>query len=244
MKKSLFFACILSVLALTLSACTINVVTGSGRLITSNRTVGNFDSLLFAGIGDVSIVQGSSEGLKIEAEDNIMDKIITEVRGTQLYIGFERANWQDIVRPTKGIKLTLNVKNLNSMEISGLGNLSADSLNADDLTLKVDGAGSITLNNLSSGKLMAIMSGAGNITLTGTATSLDATLSGVGNFSCGNFQVQTAAVRVTGAGGATVWASKSLDVNITGAGSVSFYGKPTITKNITGVGVVNELGNK
>jgi predicted small secreted protein len=244
MKKSLFILIILAVLALTLSACTINVVTGSGRLITNTRNVGNFDSLLFAGIGDVTIVQGTSEGLKIEAEDNIMDKIITEVRGTQLYIGFERANWQDIVRPTKGIKLTLNVKDLNSMEISGVGSLNADSFRANNLTIKVGGAGNITLHNLTSTGLTAIMSGAGNVDLSGSATSLDATLSGVGNFSCGNLQVQTADIRVTGAGGATVWASNSLDVNITGAGSVSYYGSPSITKNIAGVGVVNELGSK
>jgi hypothetical protein len=82
------------------------------------------------------------------------------------------------------------------------------------------------------------------VDFSGKASSLDATLSGVGNFACGNLQVQTADIKVTGAGGATVWASNHLDVNITGAGSVSYYGNPSISKNIAGVGVVNQLGNK
>ncbi len=244
MKKSLYFLSILSVLALTLSACTINMVTGSGRLTTETRNVSNFDSLMFAGIGDVTIVQGNSEGLKIEAEDNIMPKIITEVRGTQLYIGFERDNWQDIIRPTKSIKLTLGVKNLKSMEISGVGSLTADSLNTDSLIVRVGGAGGVTLRNVDISNLTAVMSGAGNVDMSGKVNSLDATLSGVGNFACGDLQAQTADVRVTGAGGATVWASDNLSVNITGAGSVSYYGSPKISKTITGVGVVNTLGSK
>jgi hypothetical protein len=244
MKKRLIFVSLMAVLALTLNACTINMITGSGRLITETRNVSDFNSLLFAGIGDVTIVQGGSEGLKIEAEDNIMPKIITEVRGSQLYIGFVRENWQDIVRPTKGIKLTLSIKDLNSMEISGVGSLNADSLQANDLSIKVDGAGGVTIHKLAATNLTTIMSGAGNIELSGKASALDATLSGVGNFACGDLQVQTADVKVTGAGGATVWASSHLDVNITGAGSVSYYGSPSIAKNIAGVGVVNELGSK
>lgn len=244
MKKSLYFLCILSVLALTLSACTINMVTGSGRLTTESRNVSNFDSLMFAGIGDVTIVQGNSEGLKIEAEDNIMPKIITEVRGTQLYIGFERESWQDIIRPTKSIKLTLGVKNLKSMEISGVGSLNADSLNTDSLIVRVGGAGGVNLRNVDISNLSAVMSGAGNVDISGKVNFLDATLSGVGNFACGDLQAQSAEVRVTGAGSATVWVSDSLTVNITGAGSVSYYGSPKITKTITGVGVVNTLGSK
>ncbi len=244
MKKSLLLLSILSIVMLSLSACSINMVTGSGRMTTQSRQVSGFNSVLFSGLGDVSITQGSTEGLIIEAEDNIMPIIVTEVRDGQLYIGFERQNWQDIVRPTRTIKFTLSVKNLNSIEISGVGSLSSNSLSADDLTIKVGGAGGVKINNLDASSLTAIMSGAGNVDISGTVNSLNATLSGVGNFSCGNLQTSTAKVNVTGAGGAKVWASQSLDVSITGAGSVSYYGSPAISKNITGLGVLNELGSK
>jgi hypothetical protein len=244
MKKSLLGLSIFSIVMLSLSACTINMVTGDGRLTTQTRNVSGFNSILFAGLGDVSITQGATEGLTIEAEDNIMPLIVTTVQNGQLYIGFERNNWQDIVRPTKTIKFTLSVKNLNSVEISGVGSLSADSLNAEDLTVKVGGAGGVTIKNLEATSLTAIMSGAGNLDISGKVSSLNATLSGVGNFSCGDLQASTAKVNVTGAGGAKVWASDSLSVSITGAGSVSYYGSPAISKNITGLGVLNELGSK
>ncbi len=244
MKKSLLIFSILSIIVLSLSACTFNVVSGSGRLITDTRDVSGFNSVLFAGLGDVSITQSGAEGLTIEAEDNIMPKIITEVRGGQLYIGFERQNWQDIIRPTKTIKFTLSVKTLNSVELSGVGSLSADKLSAEDLTVKIGGAGGVTIKDLEATSLTAIMDGAGNVDIAGKVDSVNATLSGVGNFSCGNLQANSAKVNLIGAGGARVWPSDSLDVSITGAGSVSYYGNPTISKNITGLGVLNELGNK
>ena len=244
MKKSLLVLSVMLLLMLSLSACSIDMVTGSGRLITDTRQVAGYDSVLFSAIGDVTITQGSTEGLTIEAEDNIMPKIITEVRGTQLYIGFDRQSWQDIIRPTKSIKFTLTVKNLNSIEMDGVGSITAPSFETDKLTVRIGGAGGIKLTNFSASSLTAIMSGAGNVEISGKVNSLDATMSGVGNFACGDLQTQTAKVNLTGAGGATVWAANSLDVSITGAGSVSYYGTPKLTKNVTGVGVLNQLGDK
>ncbi len=244
MKKSLLVFSLIALLMFSLSACTIDMVSGSGRLITETRKVSGFDSVVFSAIGDVTVTQGATEGLTIEAEDNIMPKIVTEVRGTQLYIGFDRPNAQDIIRPTKGIKFTLSVKNLNLIEMDGVGSITAPSFEANNLTVKIGGAGGIKLTNFNGTSLTAVMSGAGNVEMSGKVTSLDATMSGVGNFSCGDLQTQTAKINLTGAGGATVWPATSLDVSITGAGSVSYYGSPKISKNVTGLGVLNELGTK
>ncbi len=244
MKKTLIYAALMFVLILSLTGCTISMVTGSGKVVTSNRPVSGFTTLLFAGIGDITITQGASESLKIDAEDNIMDKIVTTVKNGQLYIGFERENWQDLVNPTKGIKFSLTVKNLSSLELSGVGSITAPTFKASSLTIKVGGAGSIDLAKLDVGSAIVNMSGAGNVKLGGRVTDLNATLSGLGNFECGDLQAATAKVNMTGAGGATIWAKDSLDVSITGAGTVGYYGTPKLSKNVTGLGVLNELGAK
>jgi hypothetical protein len=244
MKKTLIFASLSILLILSLTGCTISMVTGSGKLTTDNRSVSGITSLLFAGIGDVTITQGASESLKIEAEDNIMPKIVTTVKGGQLYIGFERENWQDMVNPTKGIKFTLTVKNLNSIELSGLGSVTIPAFKADKLEIKIGGAGGIKISKLESAAVTASMNGAGNLELLGKVTNLDVTLSGLGNFSCGDLQVLNAKVNVSGAGGATIWARDTLNVTIAGAGTVGYYGSPKLSKNITGLGVLNELGVK
>ena len=55
MKKSLLILSIFSILMLALSACTISMITGSGKLTTETRSVSGFNSVLFAGLGDVTI---------------------------------------------------------------------------------------------------------------------------------------------------------------------------------------------
>lgn len=235
---------IMLILSLALSACTINMVTGSGKVITQSKSVAGFSNVVFGGLGELVVVQGSTEGLKIEAEDNIMARIRTDVKNGTLTIGFDRENWQDLVSPTKPIKYTLSVKTLTGLELTGAGNAVIEALKTTNLVLKITGAGDIKIAKLEANSVTTVLGGAGNLDLSGKVTREEATLSGVGNYGAGNLESLTAKITLTGAGGATLWARDALDVTITGVGSAGYYGSPKITKNITGLGVLNSLGNK
>jgi predicted small secreted protein len=244
MKKPYLALSILLLVALLTSACEINMTSGSGKVITQNRSVSGFTSVTFAGIGELDITQGTSESLTVEAEDNIMPHITTTVSDGNLRIGFDQENFQNLIRPTHNIKFTLKVRSLNSIELSGLGSVNMPSLQADSLNLKVGGAGGIKIDKLAVGQLTSTMSGAGNLDLSGKATNQTITLSGLGNYGGGDLDSQQATISLTGAGNASVWARNSLNVKISGAGSVNYYGSPTITKSITGLGVINSMGSK
>ena len=244
MKKITYAILVLFLVVLTTSACTINMTTGTGKVKTETRDVAGFNGVQFAGLGELNISQGASEGLTIEAEDNILPKIVTEVRSGILYIGFERDNWQDMVRPTRNIVFTLKVKNLNSLDLSGLGNVTMPKLSTDSLDVKVSGAGGVKIEQISAKTVTSSMSGAGNVELAGKITSHTLTLSGLGNYSAGDLESQSASINLSGAGGATVWAKDSLTVKISGAGTVSYYGSPKISKDVSGLGVMNSLGSK
>jgi hypothetical protein len=244
MKKLTYPLLVLLLVALVTSACTINFTTGSGKLKTETRNVTGFNGVQFAGLGELKISQGTTEGLTIDGEDNILPKIITEVRSGVLYIGFERDNWQDMVQPTKNLVFTLRVKNMNNLDLSGLGNVTMPKLNAEDLSIKVSGAGGVKIDALAARNVTVTMSGAGNVDLAGKITSQTITLSGLGNYSGGDLESSSATVTLSGAGGAKVWPKETLTVKIGGAGSVSYYGSPKITKDVSGLGVLNSLGNK
>lgn len=55
------------------------VVRGSGNVVTEQRQVSGFNCIDLSGSGKLIIAQGSSEGLTIEAEDNIIGRIETSV---------------------------------------------------------------------------------------------------------------------------------------------------------------------
>ena len=244
MKKPLIVVISVLLIALLTSACEINMVSGSGKVVTENRQVSGFNSVTFTGLGDLTITQGANEGLTIEAEDNIMPRITTTVSNGDLTIGFESENWQDLVRPTRPVKFDLKVRSLSQIDLQGLGSVTMPSWQADAATIKVGGAGGIKINKLIAGNLTITMTGAGNVDLAGKVTSQTINLRGLGNYSGGDLDSQQTTVNLTGAGGAEVWARSDLNVKISGAGSVSYYGSPAVTKSITGLGVLNSQGNK
>lgn len=244
MKRTTLFACLMILVLLWTSACTINVTTGSGKVITQNKAVSGFNSVTFAGLGELNITQGTTESLTIEGEDNILAKLLVTVKDGTLYIGFERDNWQDMIRPTRNLKFDLKLKNLNSLDLTGAGSVTMPKLQAESLTFKVSGAGGVKISALTATTVNCTLSGAGNVELAGKVTNQSVTLSGVGNYNTGDLQSLSATIGLTGAGGATVWARDVLNVKISGAGSVSYYGSPKVNKDITGLGVLNSQGNK
>jgi hypothetical protein len=237
--------------AMLTSACTISVdgksisvVRGSGIVVSEARQVSGFNAVSFSGMGEIVITQGQSESLTVEAEDNILPQIKTEIRNGTLSIGFKREKWQDWVNPTKPIKFSLSVKDLSSIESSGLGNVQASGLKAGKFTLKLTGAGNLKIEHLDCTSVSSTLAGAGSIELSGTTVDQTASLSGLGSYRAGDLASDKAKVTVSGAGSATVWPSESLEVTISGAGSINYYGSPSVQKTITGVGSVKSLGAK
>lgn len=89
-KKSRLFSVIAVVLTVTLvllvSTSCIRFVgfTGSGNVITEERTIADFDSISVSAGINLFIEQGDDEALTIEAEDNIVPRISTDVRNGRL----------------------------------------------------------------------------------------------------------------------------------------------------------------
>ena len=67
----------------------LRTITGDGNVVTSERDIGSFDRLSVAAGIDVYITQGETEFLEVEADENLQDVILTEVRDGKLRI-FEK----------------------------------------------------------------------------------------------------------------------------------------------------------
>jgi hypothetical protein len=242
--RSLLAGLALILTAALVAGCGVTIVNGSGKSITQNRTVADFQYVSLEGLGDIAIVQSGAETLTIEAEDNVMPLIKTEVKNGTLSIRFDQKNWQDVIRPSKPIRFALGVKTLKGVEISGAGNLVAPALKADALAIKLSGAGAVKFDKLEASELSTSVSGLGNVELTGTVPKQTVEISGAGQYLAGNVSGRTAKITLSGGGNATVWATDTLDVTINGAGQVSYFTSPKITKSITGLGVLSPLGPK
>lgn len=248
-RSSISILAVLIVLAITTVACRFsvpsgaNTITPSGVLIAETRDVSGFDRVVLSSLGEVIIIQGTTESLVVEADDNVMPYVETEISSGKLTIGFkDDVNLNFTSGTDLTLRFTLTVKDLSSLEVSGLASVTCDSLETGDLNIGISGGGDIDLTSLAADSLVVNLSGLGDINLSGQATSQEIKISGAGNYNAGDLESATVSVNVSGLGDTTVWATGSLDVIISGAGNVDYYGNPSVTQNVSGLGEVTSLG--
>lgn len=215
---------------------------GSGVIDSETRKVSDFDSIDLDYPAEVIIKQGTTESLTIEADDNLLPQLVSEVRDGTLHIENGERDYGKRVNPSEIVRITITVKNLREVDFSTAGALTVNGLKGDSLSVFLSGAGDVTLNDLDLDKLTVSLSGAGEFSASGSATELNVTISGFGSFDSPNLKTQTANVRISGAGSATVRVEESLDASISGAGSVNYYGSPSVTQAISGAGDVKQVG--
>jgi len=246
MKKQYLLIVVLLVMALSTLACGVtidgvdlNSVRGSGTVVTEERQVSGFERVELSGIGALVIEVGSEETLVIEAEDNLLEYIETTVRGDTLEIGSrERTNLQ----PTEPISYYLTVKSLDSISVSGLGNVVVPGLEATRFSVDISGAGDVNLESLDAERLDISISGLGSLGIdAGQVSEQSIDLSGSGGYNGRNLESADAEIYVSGLGSASVWATENLFVNISGSGSVRYAGDPSVDMDISGLGSLKKI---
>jgi hypothetical protein len=225
---------------LLLSSCAV----GSRRVVTSTREVSGFDQLVFEGLGEVTITQGNRESLTIEAESNVISRITTEVRGGTLYIGWRPGPFGLSVVPTKPIRYELTMRDIDSLDLTGLGGIYAGEIATDRLTVSISGGGKVVVRSLNADRLIVNLTGLGSCELSGEVRRQEVLLAGTGDYDGADLESEIAALALNGLGKATVWVTEDLDITITGAGGVEYYGSPRMTQDVSGLGRVRSLGSR
>jgi hypothetical protein len=216
---------------------------GSGHIVTEMREVSGFHAIEVSYPAQVVIKQGAQESVKIEADDNLLPQLRTQVKSGVLEISYKRNNGV-FVNPTQPVNITIVVKELDDVEFTSAGELIINNLESDELDVSLSGAGNLELNDIAVKDLHVSLSGAGSMSASGKADKLDMNISGFGGFKGENLHSRDALVDISGAGSGTVWVDDNLTAQISGAGSVSYYGSASVTKEISGVGGVKHLGDK
>ncbi len=234
--------------ALLVSGCGLtiaqpNVIQGLGNVVVEARSVSDFNRVSLSGSGEVVITQGEDESLTVEADDDLMQYIKTEVKNGTLTLGFTDEARNKGVQPSEAIRFNLSVKEVVGIHIGGAGYIQAASLDTDRLEIVIGGAGDVNIGSLTAEELVVRIGGVGNAELTGQVVEQDIRIPGGGNYRAAQLESQTATVEVRGAGSVTLWATNTLDVQISGAGNVAYYGNPNVTKKIAGVGTIISRGN-
>ena len=212
-----------------------NFVVGSGTIVRETREVRDFDEINLGGSGEVHMTQTGEESLAIEADDNILPLLTTEVRGRRLELGTQRGVNFTLHR---SVHYYITVKSLRGLIISGSGKLDTAALSTDALAVSISGSGKVEATALAAESLDVSITGSGSIALAGQAARLNLHISGAGSYDAPDLTTGTARIHVSGSGSANLTVADALEVRISGSGSVRYGGQPTITKSISGSGSI------
>jgi hypothetical protein len=191
----------------------VDGIRGSGTVVTEIRDVAGFDEIVVLGSGTVDISVTGSEALTIEAEDNILPLLTSDVVGSRLELGSTES-----FSATRGIVYTITVLDLARVEIDGSADVTAVGLDTDAFRVEINGSGDIETE--------------------GTVGRVDIAINGSGNYDGANLTAADASVQVSGSGSVVVNAAETLDAEISGSGDIEYLGDPVVAESVTGSGRV------
>jgi hypothetical protein len=215
--KSKFILIMAMVLALMITSCGttitsyVEIITGSGNVVTAERTLNGFSGIQIELAADLALTQGNTESLTIEADDNLMQYIETKIENGRLIVSTPN---KISVMPSRSIKLNVDFSTLHEIEIFGSSNISANDLDLDALAIRFSGSGSTRLTGRVDEQTIAIR---GQATINNLGLSSDRVI-----------------VDISGNGTIEVNVEETLDLTVAGMGIIRYTGEPTISQQVSG----------
>ena len=231
---ALFFLLALIALMLTMSGCVSERVVGNHDLITEDRTSETFKKVVASGSCSVYVIPSDETRVEVKGESNILPYLNTWSDGTTITIRFDD---MISIKEHYPVEVYLYTPELNTIRLSGSGNVESGSFFSENVDLNISGSGGITAD-FDTENLDATISGSGNIYLSGFASNTDLRISGSGNIDAADLEQRNCFSGITGSGSVITQVTHSLNADITGSGSVFYLGNPQITSHISGSGKV------
>ena len=225
MNNKLLKSALTVVLAVTVLLCagcsknesitSSNQIIGSGRLVSVPRIVGTFVGIRVTNFAKVFVVQDSIQSLTIEADDNIIGRVLTSIENDVLVLGLENGSYSNIT-----LNVHASMRTIRLLESVGAVDLQTTSpIHVDTIVCRITGAGSVSIAGTAVREIVEIV-GAGSIH---------------------NFDLISphCFASISGTGDIDVNATQQLDAFISGAGTITYDGHPQVVhQTVTGVGSV------
>jgi hypothetical protein len=202
---------------------------GNGNQVTRTISVQPFTALDASGVYELRLTQGSTESVKIEADENLQQLFTVRNDGSRLVIEMKDLKNKNL-RSKNKMRVHVAFKNLRSLDLKTVGNVSStNNLTFDDLDFTNQSVGNVDLG-LKATMLHLENTSVGTVTLSGQAENAVMKNKGVGSLQAGGFVVQTLDIDNSGVGAAEVNAVKGLKVQDSFLGKVKNKGAAAVRK--------------
>lgn len=219
----------ISLVCLALTALNTNA-----QNIEKEYKVSAFTELDVHSVGNVHLIQGNKESVKIESNKDVSDYMVVENTGNKLQV-----HTKDLHNWNGKLNIYITYRNLTNITIKTAGNILSDNtMKAKNLTIRCNATGNITLNTQCA-SLTTNFSAVGNIRFSGNANEASFTCTGTGNISTEALLSNNLSLNLKGVGNVVAFASKEISIDASGTGNITYKGKPSVKQIIKhGTGTV------
>ena len=231
MKKALF-------LFFTIAAFTsCQFTTGSGKIVTETRAVGNFNALSVGGSYDVEVKIGPVASVVVEADDNIIKFIETDVSGNTLKIRTENNHGFSDVH----MKVYVTTPSLKNIKASSSADVIVQNVleSNDRLSFRASSSASIKAE-VNAPEIESDASSSATITLSGRTKNHDTQASSSSDIKAFDLLSENTTAKASSSATIRVHASVSLDAKASSSADIEYKGAAKVNSSTSSSGSVEK----
>lgn len=238
--KTLIKLTSIALLLVTTTSCFMDGIKGDRNVVTERRDISSDFMKIDANQGmEVHLTMSDQVSLTIEADENLHDLIITEVKDGVLHIYSKKNIWS-----SKSRKVYVTALSINEIEVSsGAEVISENTIKSEDFKIRATSGSDVRLQ-LNVDNLSCSTTSGADARLRGTAKSFTAKSTSGSNIKAQELEAETCNAKVTSGADVYVNVTQSLQANATSGGDIKYIGNPKkVQKNSSSSGSIHNKQN-
>lgn len=215
-------------------------IKGEGPVKTETRAASDFHAIESSIAGDVEVSISDNYFVEVQAQENLLPLLKTEVEDGTLKIYFSES-----VSYNETLKIRVSAPAFDHFSLGGSGVMRVlGPIRSEKMKMEVAGSGDIVIKEAEFGSASASIAGSGSIELGGKSGSLRTEIAGSGDVEAKQMSVNDLDVAISGSGSVSCDVVQNLKASIAGSGDVYYSGQPTVETNVSGSGTVKKISEQ
>lgn len=207
------------------SSCAVdmfNKVSGNRNVVTENRdTKEDFTKIRVSNGLELHLFQGSKNKISVEADENLQEIIITEVKDGVLKIYAEKSIWK-----SKARKVYVTFKTLESLTAtSGSDVYTKETIKVDNIEISTTSGADINMS-IDANSIETSATSGSDIEVSGTANNHITRATSGASIEAYQLRSKNVTAKVTSGADINVYASESINARATSGGDIDYRGNP------------------
>ncbi|PKP13709.1 MAG: DUF2807 domain-containing protein [Bacteroidetes bacterium HGW-Bacteroidetes-3] len=217
------------------TSCVFNGVIGikgNGKVVSEERAISSdFDEINVQQGINLFITQGKPTNISVEADENILDLLVTEVKNNELNIYFEKnVHW------AKARNVYLTTETISKINASSGASVKSENT-IQTASLDLDASSGSTMKiHTNANEIKSESSSGSNITIFGKSKNLTANASSGSSIKANELKTENAFTKVSSGANIDINVTQKLSAEASSGGSIDYGGNPKVVDKETSSG--------